>query len=130
MQQLLPVFYGKEVEVTVSSNLHLKKKHAPAKYLQSISMFQADDIISSSNLLGQMFESNKGAKFTPKLIERSKQAVKCLSDRALALRNMFDEAKGDIDAKSWKSNSSRLTSVLDDLANLAKVLSGQTNEEG
>ena len=127
MQQLLPLFYGKEVEVTVSSDLHLKKKHAPSKYLQSISMFQADDIISSTKMLGEMFEPIKVTKFTRPHIERCKQVVKCLSDRALQLRIMFDEAKGDVDAKSWKGNSSRLTSVLDDLANLSKVLDDQAN---
>jgi len=95
MQELVPLFGGREVEVTASRSYGFGSKQvAGSKCLQSIGVFQTEDIVASVRQLDRMFGSSDAVDRHPSsLIERSKRVVECLLDRAEKLLEMFSDVK-------------------------------------
>lgn len=118
MQQLVPIFCGREVEVTTDSRQHGlgKKDDAGVKYLQSIGVFQTEDIVESSVQLARMFDAEGIDRFNRSHIERCGQVVTCLEKRARTLRKMF------ADIRPQSEGIGLLDSALQNLSKLSRVL--------
>lgn len=122
MQGLVPLFSGREVEVTTCRHYGLGSKHvAGAKYLQSMSMFQAEDILAGHRQLECMFESAEAiARLPASRIGRAKKVLECLVARTQNLLDMFANAEDQEDSHA----KSPLVSVLESLQKLMKTLEG------
>mmetsp|Transcript_28887 Transcript_28887/g.61539 ORF Transcript_28887/g.61539 Transcript_28887/m.61539 type:complete len:638 (+) Transcript_28887:105-2018(+) len=128
MQELAPLFCGRTVEVTMSRQHGLGKKGAAgSKYLQSISMFQLEDILACNSQLAQMFDSEMIDQFPSTLIERSKEVMKCLEGRLKKLIGMFTTKSlgGDGSSKRGLDND-RLVSALEQSMKLIRMLEGHS----
>ncbi|KAL7538487.1 hypothetical protein ACHAXR_008593 [Thalassiosira sp. AJA248-18] len=131
MQRLVPLFCGREVEVTISRQHGLGKKDmAGSKYLQSISMFQLQDILESNSQLDNMIDSETINQFPSSLIDRCKQVLKCLDERTQKLLEMCANANKSKEERvsSRRDNDgpdiSLLNSSLEHSRELARVLEG------
>jgi len=133
MQELVPLFSGREVEVTISRHYGFGSKHAAgSKYLQSISMFQTEDIVACNSQLDCMFDSSETVnRFPPNLIDRSKKVVKCLEERTQQLLKMFSDAKSQEDGSCIGDSvdDSPLISVVENLKKLARMLERHHSEQ-
>jgi len=145
MQELVPLFSGREVEVTVSRHYGFgSKQDADAKHLQCIGMFQMDDIVASVRqlercLLDSSSSRDNGSssstssvveeqqRFPFHLVERAKQVVICLEERGQTILDMLTGAKksqsnGRNGDDSSIIDESPLVSALDKLKELSRIL--------
>jgi len=128
MQELVPLFGGKEVEVTASRSYGFGSKQvAGSKCLQSIGVFQTGDVVACVRQLDRMFDSSEAIDRHPSsLIERSKRVVECLLDRAEKLLEMFSDVKfrsgDDCGIGVDGHNNSSLISASQHLKKLSRML--------
>jgi hypothetical protein len=118
MQELVSIFCGKEVEVTTDSRQRgLRKKDAAGeKYLQSIGVFQTDDIVAGGAQLARMFDGRGASRYNRSQVERCGRVVKCLEARARKLRKML------VDIRPQSENVGLLESALKSLGELSNAL--------
>ena len=97
-QQFVPMFCGREVEVTTPSSAAASSLIGPgitkdvleSRYLQSISLFSIEEIVSCSEHMCQLVDAdaNLDQQYPSMLLERCEQVVKCLLDRIEQMRSM------------------------------------------
>jgi hypothetical protein len=118
MQELVPIFCGGEVEVTTNSRQRGlgKKDAAGEKYLQSIGVFQTEDIVAGGVQLALMFDGRGASRFNRSQVERCGRVVKCLEARARKLRKML------VDIRPQSDNVGLLESALTSLGELSNAL--------
>lgn len=99
-QQFVPMFCGREVEVTTPSSSTAAassligpgttKDVLESRYLQSISLFSIEEIVSCSEHMCQLVDAdaNLDQQYPSMLLERCEQVVKCLLERIEQMRSM------------------------------------------
>jgi len=99
MQQLVPIFCGGEVEVTTDSRQHGlgKNDSGMEKCLQSIGVFQTEDIVAGIVQLALMCDAGGMGRFNRSHVERCGRVIKCLAGRARKLRKMFADIRPQSD---------------------------------
>ena len=112
MSHLVPILMGTEVEVyhsqrNSSISIHQRKKDTTNEeemYIQSISLFQLDDITACNKQLTDMIFNSSNEEGvdvhhkTTTYITRAKKVIKCLEDRTRMLLDMFTDVKTQDDA--------------------------------
>lgn len=96
-QQFVPMFCGGEVEVTSTSSYSTlvgpgTNDVLEAQYLQSISLFSIEEIVSCGNQLCRMVDVVDGNsmdnQYPPKFLERCEHVVQCILERIEMIHSM------------------------------------------
>ncbi|KAL9184894.1 hypothetical protein ACHAXT_002671 [Thalassiosira profunda] len=94
MRQLAPLFGGGEVEATVDWRHGLgKRAAADAKCLESMGVFQMQDIVACRDRLERLLEANASEARPPAFVERAKRAVDRLEERSNELLTLLADVQ-------------------------------------
>merc|ERR1711862_219191 len=103
------------------------KSSAGTQYLQSMKLFQVEDIKASCEQLTVMFEKNKAEDFNSMVVERALIAAKHIEERTEEL--LATRAKGAKESSYRNLETASLSLKLRRLKKLISHLSGHTSKK-